>query len=133
MNNVVKRPFAVTVLAILAGIAAVLAFLHFLQALGILPYVFGPVSIRTFNLWYVIMWGLMIWVWVWLVRMLWQVDPSAWMFLLIISAFNLMLDFFAMLGSSTAFPDVALSFIVNAIILIYVLLPGTKNAFGIAR
>jgi hypothetical protein len=128
-----KRPFTVTVLAVLAGIAAVLAFLHFLQALGILPYVFGPVSVRNFNLWYVIMWGLMIWVWVWLVRMLWQVDPSAWMFLLIISVFNLMLDFFAMLGAQTSFPDVAVSFILNAIILIYVLLPGTKEAFGIAR
>jgi hypothetical protein len=75
----------------------------------------------------------MIWVWVWLVRMLWQVDPSAWMFLLIISVFNLMLDFFAMLGAQTSFPDVAVSFILNAIILIYVLLPGTKEAFGIAR
>ena len=126
-----QRPFAVTVLAILAGVAAVLSVLHLLQALGILPYMLGPVAIRGFNLWYVIMWGLMVWVWVWLVQMLWRVDPSAWMFLLIIAIFNLTFDFFAMLGAATTFSDVALSFLVNAAILIYVLLPGTKEAFGI--
>ena len=36
-----KRPFGVTVLAILAGIAAVLAAVHALQSLGIFPYVLG--------------------------------------------------------------------------------------------
>jgi hypothetical protein len=128
-----QRPFPVTILAILAAIAAVLAALHLLQALGILPYMIGPISIRDFNLWYVIMWGLMLWVWIWLVRMLWRVDPSAWIFLLIISIFNLILDFFAILGSTTTFSDVALSFIVNALILIYILLPGTKEAFGVDR
>ena len=61
-----QRPFAVTILAVLAGIAAVFAVLHLLQALGILPYFFGsPLQFRDFNLWYVIMWGLMVWVWVW--------------------------------------------------------------------
>jgi hypothetical protein len=128
-----QRPFPVTILAILAAIAAVLAALHLLQALGILPYMIGAISIRDFNLWYVIMWGLMLWVWIWLVRMLWRVDPSAWIFLLIISIFNLILDFFAILGSTTTFSDVALSFIVNALILIYILLPGTKEAFGVDR
>jgi hypothetical protein len=47
-----RRPIVVTILAVLAGIAAVFAVLHFLQAVGILPYVFGPISIRDFNLWY---------------------------------------------------------------------------------
>ena len=125
-----KRPFPVTILAVLAGIAAVLAVFHFLQALGILPYVIGPVSIRDFNLWYVIMWGLMVWVWVWLFRMLWNVDPSGLMFLIVISIFNLILDFFAVLGASTTFPDVGLSLLVNAVILGYCMLPGTKAAFG---
>ena len=91
----------VTILAILAGIQAVLAVLHLLQALGILPYVLGPVSVRDFNLWYVIMWGLMVWVWIWVFRMLWRVDRSGWMFLVIITIFNLMLNFFAILGAST--------------------------------
>lgn len=123
------RPFPVTILAILALIAAVLAGLHLLQALGILPYVIGPVSIRDFNLWYVLMWGLMVWVWIWVFRMLWRVEPSGWMFLVIITIFNLLFDFFAMLGATTSFSDVGLSFIVNGLILIYCLLPGTKAAF----
>ncbi len=37
-----KRPFGVTVLAILAGLAAVLAGVHALQFLGIIPFAFGP-------------------------------------------------------------------------------------------
>jgi len=127
------RPLPVTILAVLAGIAAVLAVFHFLQALGILPYVIGPVSIRDFNLWYVIMWGLMVWVWAWLFRMLWNVESSGWMFLVIISIFNLILDFFAVLGASTTFPDVGLSLIVNAVILGYCMLPGTKAAFGVPQ
>jgi hypothetical protein len=126
-----QRPFAVTVLAILAGIAAVLAVFHLLQALGILPYVLGPVSIRDFNLWYVIMWGLMVWVWVWVFRALWNVEPQGWMFLVIIAIFNLIFDFVALLGATTQFADVSLSLLVNAVILLYCVLPGTKAAFGI--
>lgn len=38
-----------------------------------------------------------------------------------------------MLGSDVQFQDVAISFLVNAIILIYVLLPGTKAAFGVGQ
>ena len=126
-----QRPIAVTILAVLAGVAAVLAAIHFLQALGIIPYFIGPVAIRDFNIWYAIMWGLMVYIWVWLIRLLWRVDPQAWMFLLLVSIFNIMFDFIAMLGATTTFSDVALSFLVSAAILIYVLLPGTKEAFGI--
>jgi hypothetical protein len=129
----VKRPFPVTVLAIMAGVAAVLAGIHALQALGIFPYVIGPVKLQSFNLWNFLMWGLMVYIWVWLVQMLWKVDPQAWMFLAVITTFNLILDFVAMLGSTTNFSDVSVSFIVNALILLYCMLPGTKAAFGVAR
>ncbi len=125
-----KRPIGVTVLAILAGIAAVLAVIHFLQAIGIVPYMIGPIGVRGFNLWNAILWALMIWVWVWLVKMLWDVDPQAWMFLAVITVFNLILNFVLLLGASTQWTDVSLSFIINAIILIYVLLPSTRKAFG---
>src|SRR5512136_1634928 len=75
-----KRPIGVTILAILAGIAAVLAGVHTLQSLGIFPYVIGPVKLHSFNLWNALMWGLMVWVYVWLAQMLWRVDPQAWLF-----------------------------------------------------
>jgi len=43
---IARRPIGVTVLAIFSGFVAVLSGFHMLQALGIFPYVFGPVSVR---------------------------------------------------------------------------------------
>ncbi len=127
-----KRPFGVTVLAVLAGIAAVLAGYHTLQALGIISYVIGPVEFRAFSFFNAIMWALMVWVWVWLVQMLWKMDPGAWLFLVVIATFNLILDFTYMLGQAT-WSDVNISFIVNALILIYCMLPGVRSAFGTTK
>jgi hypothetical protein len=124
-----QRPIGVTILAVLAAVAAVLAAIHALQFLGIIPFFIGPVSYRTFSFFYALMWGLMVWVYIWLVQMLWQVNPAAWLFLVIITGFNLILDFVAMLGA-TRWEDVSVSFIVNGIILIYCMLPGVKRAFG---
>jgi len=114
-----------------AGLAAVLAGIHALQALGIFPYMIGPFSVHAFNFWSFLMWALLVWVYVWLVQMLWRVDKQAWLFLAVITVFNLILDFVVMLGGA-AWSDVSLSFILNAIILIYVMLPGTKRAFDTA-
>jgi len=124
-----KRPFGVTLLAILAGIAAVLAVIHFLQALGIFPYMIGPIAIRGFSLWNAIMWALMIWVWVWVVQMLWRVDPQAWLFLAVITVFNLIFDFVLVMGQAE-WSDISLSLLVNVVILAYIMLPGTRKAFG---
>jgi hypothetical protein len=123
-----KRPFGVTVLAILAGVAAVMAGIHALQSLGILPFVLGPFKIHAFSFWSFLMWAMMVWVWVWLVKMLWNVEKEAWLFLAVITTFNLILDFTVMLGEGD-WSDVNVSFIVNGIILIYALLPGVKKAF----
>lgn len=123
-----SRPFGVTVLAILAGVLAVLAGVHALQALGILPYFIGEFKIHAFNFWSFLMWALMVWVYVWLVQMLWRVDKQAWLFLAVITVFNLILDFTVMLGAAD-WSDVSVSFIINALILIYVMLPGVKRSF----
>jgi hypothetical protein len=72
----------------------------------------------------------MVWVWVWLLKMLWNVEKQAWLFLAVITVFNLILDFTVMLGVTT-WSDVSLSVIVNSIILIYVMLPGVKRAFDV--
>jgi hypothetical protein len=125
-----KRPFGVTVLAILAGIAAVLAAVHALQAIGLFPFMIGPFTVHAFSFWSFLMWALMVWVWVWLVKMLWSVDKQAWLFLAVITVFNLILDFTVMLGAAE-WSDVSLSFIVNALILIYVMLPGVKSSFDV--
>ena len=125
-----KRPFGVTVLAILAGLAAVLAAVNALQALGIIPYFVGEFKVHAFNFWTFLMWGLLVWVYVWLVQMLWRMDKSAWLFLAVITVFNLILGFTVALGSGE-FSDAGVSFILNAIILIYVMLPGVKRAFDV--
>src|SRR4030042_196377 len=126
-----SRPFGVTVLAILAGLAAILAGVHALQSLGILPFILGPFTVHASSFWSFLMWAMMVWVWVWLVKMLWNVEKEAWLFLAVISAFNLILDFTVMLGQGD-WSDVSVSFIVNAVILIYAMLPGVKRAFDVA-
>jgi hypothetical protein len=125
MNN---RPIGVTVLAILAGVLAVLAGIATLRFLGLFPFL-GPLDIRIFNLWYALMYGLLAWVWAWLAQMLWRVDPSAWVFLAVITIFNLTIDFVILVTGGDWY-DVNVSVIVNAVILIYVMLPGTRRAFG---
>jgi hypothetical protein len=123
-----KRPFGVTVLAVLAGLLAVMAGIHTLQSLGILPFFIGDFSFRAFSFFNALMWGLMVWVYVWLIQMLWKVEPAAWLFMAVITTFNLILDFTLMLGATT-WSDVSIHFLINALILIYVMLPGTRRAF----
>ena len=125
-----KRPFGVTVLAILAGALAVLSGIHALQSLGLFPFMIGPFSIHAFSFWSFLMWALMVWVYVWVTQMLWNMEKSGWLFLAVIATFNLILDFTVMLGAAE-WSDVSLSFIVNALILIYVMLPGVKSAFDV--
>jgi hypothetical protein len=128
-----ERPIGVTILAILAGIAAVFAAVHTLQFLGIIPFFVGPAGYKVhyFSFWYALMWAIMLWIYVWLVRSLWRVEPQAWMFLVIVTIFELILGFLSMLGAST-WEDVSGSIILSAIILLYCMLPGVRNAFGTA-
>ena len=123
-----NRPIGVTILAILAGVLAVLAGIATLRFLGLFPFL-GPLNIRTFNLWYALMYGLLAWVWAWLAQMLWRVDPSAWMFLAVITVFNLVIGFVILVTGGDWY-DVNVSVILNALILLYVMLPGTRRAFG---
>jgi hypothetical protein len=131
LSQAKARPVGVTILAILAGVAAVLSAIHALQFLGLFPIVIGQnVAVRTYiSFWYALMYGLLFWVYIWLVRMLWRVDPAAWMFLVFVTVFELILDIFSMIGSAT-WQDVSVSFIFNALVLIYVMLPGVREAFG---
>jgi hypothetical protein len=126
-----ERPIGVTILAILAGIAAVLAAIHALQFLGIIPFFFSPagidIHVRYISFWYALMYGLLVWVYIWLTTMLWRVEPQAWMFLVLITMFYLILDFFSLIGAST-WEDVGVSVIINAIILLYCMLPGVRSA-----
>jgi hypothetical protein len=125
-----NRPIGVTILAVLAAVAAIFAGIRVLQFLGLIPFWFGPIPFRSFSLFAALMWGLLVWVYVWLVKMLWDVNPQGWLFLAVISVFNLILEFVNLVGGAEM-NDVAIPFILNGLILIYVLLPGTKKAFEV--
>src|SRR5262245_25440833 len=126
-----RRPIGVTILAVLAVFALVLSVVHLGQALGFIPYVVGPIAYTDFSVWYVLIWGLMIWVWLWVIRALLALDPSAWIFLVVVSGFNLLFDFVTVIATPTTVTDLAASFIVNLVIFGYAMLPGTKRAFQI--
>jgi hypothetical protein len=125
------RPIVVTILAIGAGILAVLAGIHLLQALGIFPYVIGRFEVRAFSLFYAIMWGLLVWVYLWLIKALWNVERDAWIFLVVVTMFSLIFDFVMLVGSST-WSDVAASFLVSGLLLLYCTLPSTRRTFDTA-
>jgi hypothetical protein len=126
-----ERPIGVTILAILAAIAAVLAAIHALQFLGIIPFILGPAGYKVhfFSFWNALMYGLLVWVYIWLTQMLWRVERQAWLFLVMITMFYLILDLFLLIGAGS-WEDVAISVIFNAIILLYCMLPSVRAAFG---
>ena len=123
------RPIGVTILAILAGIAAFFAIIHTLQMLHLLPIFAGPVSFFTFDLLGAILWGILALIYIWVVRGLWNLDPQAWLFVVVISILTLILDIISIIGGST-WQELLPSIIISAIILIYCLTPGVKQAFG---
>jgi hypothetical protein len=131
LSQAKERPVGVTILAILAGLAAVIAAIHALQFLGIFPFVIGPsgYTVHYFSFWYALMYGLLVWVYIWLTMALWRVEPGAWIFLVIVTLFYLSIDLLQMIGAST-WRDVSFSIILNAIILLYCMLPGVRSAFG---
>ena len=125
-----KRPFGVTVLAILAALAAILAIYHTIQMLGLLP-IKGPLGLFgffNFNLFGAMMWGLLAFIYIWVVRMLWSLDPRGWLFVVALSALNLIFAVISIIGSSS-WQALAPAVVVNGLIFIYGMLPGTKAAF----
>jgi len=122
------KPIGVT---ILAGVAVLLAFINaiaMLRFLGFLPFL-GVLDIRIFNIWYALLYGLLAYIWAWVAQMLWQVDPQAWMFLAIITIFNLCLSFVVLVTGGSWY-DINFTVIVSTLILIYIMLPGVRGAFG---
>jgi hypothetical protein len=123
------RPFGITILAIVAGVAGVIAAYHTLQYLHIMPFWLGGMAFWGFDLWGAVLWGLTTFMYAWVVAMLWNLNPSGWLFLVLISAWNLIMIVLSVLGASTI-SAFAPTLLINGLILIYCLLPGTKRAFG---
>ena len=128
-----KRPFGVTILAILAAIAAIIAIIHTLQMLHLFPIrgPFGVFTFFTFDLLGAILWGILALIYIWVTSKLWNLDPQGWLFVAALAALNLILAVISILGQST-WQAMLPSIIVNGLILLYALLPSTKEAFGVA-
>jgi hypothetical protein len=124
-----KRPFGVTLLAIFSLLAAGAALIHTLQMLHLWPIRVGDAHFFGFDPFGAILWGIMVLIYLWVFRMLWNLDPQGWLFVTVISVLNLILAFVSILGATT-WQDMMWSIVINAIVLIYALLPGTKAAFG---
>jgi hypothetical protein len=123
------RPIGITIIAILAAIATIIAAIHTLQYLHILPFFIGQMAFFGFDLWGALLWALMTIIYAWVVIQLWNVNPQGWMFLVLISALNIILDVLSIIGATTL-SAVLPSIIINVIVLIYCLTPGVKRAFG---
>ena len=126
------RPFGITLLAILALVAVVIAIWRVLQALSIAPINLGTMQFFTQDIYWVnaILWGLLALIYLWVFRMLWQVNPQGWLFVTVIAILNLVLAVVDIIGGST-FDAMLPSLVINGIILVYCLVPSTKAAFDI--
>jgi hypothetical protein len=124
-----NRPFGITILAILSVVAAVIGAIHTLQYLHLLPFFLGPMTFFSFDLWGALMWGVLTLIYIWVARMLWNVEAQGWMFLVILSALNLILAVVSAVGGSTLAEEIP-AIVINGAVLIYCLTPGVKRAFG---
>ena len=127
-----ERPIGVTILAFLAILGAVNALIYTLQMLHLLPTFLGPIAFYQFSLIGAFFWGLLFFIWLAVFRMLWEVQPQGWMFMVLIAIFNLIYGIICVLGGSS-WEAMAPIIIISGLILIYCLLPGTKQAFGIPQ
>lgn len=123
------RPFGVTLLALLAGLGALVNIWQTLQMLHLAPINLGESHFFTFDPLGAILFGILAAIYLWAIVMLWNVNPQGWLFVTILSMLNLILAFVAVLGQTTV-SAVMPNLILNGLILLYCLLPGTRQAFG---
>lgn len=122
-----SRPFAVTLLALGAFLIGFLNLLVAMQAFGV--FLFGtPFNAFGNPFWTSLMYGLVGVIWIAVGGWLWRLQPSGWLFVVVIAIFDLILYFFSWVGGNQPFLTVASGLTIIALIL--ALLPGTRRAFG---
>ncbi|MCU0630008.1 MAG: hypothetical protein MUF37_02500 [Methanoregulaceae archaeon] len=126
------RPLGVTILAILAILGAINALIYTLQMLHILPVFIGPIAFFEFSLIGAFFWGLLFFIWLWVFRMLWEVNPQGWMFMMVLSLLNLVFGIINVIGASS-WQAMAPIIIISGLVFIYCMMPGTKEAFGVPQ
>jgi hypothetical protein len=126
-----RRTLAVIILAALAVIAGILALLDAARYMGWLPIAtLGPMQfVLPSAQWFAALMSAIVGVIYFVVAWwLWNLNPSGWLFVVVISIINLIFLFLAILGKTT-FSAVALQVVVNAAALILAVIPSTKAAF----
>ena len=87
-----KRPFAVTLLAIVAVVAGLIAVMDTLRYLGLLPITaLGELNFFGTNIFGAILAGIVALIWFSVARQLWNLDAQGWLFVVVIAIFNLIL------------------------------------------
>ncbi len=130
-----RRTAVVVILAILAVIAGLLAFLDAARYMGWLP-VTVPTILGEYKFimpnayWFgAILSALVGIIWFSVANWIWNLNPQGWLFMVVIAVINLIMLLVALIGS-TPFQAILLPGLVNVVVLILALLPGTKAAFG---
>ena len=128
-----KRPFAVTLLAIIAVIAGIVAVLDVLRYLGFMPFniPFMGTEVAFFgqSIFGALMAGIVAAIWFWAAAKLWNMDPQGWSFIVVIAIIYLIFDVLALIGG-TSIENMGLSIGLSVLALILGFLPGTRAAFG---
>lgn len=130
-----ERNWAVWVLVILAVIAGIFALLDAARYMGWLPFTV-PVMGNEIKFvlpsasWFAALMSALVGVIYFVVAWwLYNLNPSGWLFVVVIAIINLIFLFLAVLGQTT-FSSVLLQILVNAALLLLAFLPGTQAAFG---
>ncbi len=123
-----KRPFGITILAVLVIIDALFAAYHTLQFLGLLPFSLGPLRFFNFNLLGALLWGVSAAVLFWVGYSLWKLRLEGWLFVVVVAVLNLILVFLSIIGQSS-FSAMFPAFLINVLILVYCLMPSVQGAF----
>jgi hypothetical protein len=125
-----NRPFAVTLLAILAGLAGIWAIIDAIRLMGWLPIAtLGEIKFYNSSFIGAIFAVIVALIWFWAASKLWSLDPQGWSFVVVIAIVYLIFDVIAMVAGSP-WTSVSVSVILSAVALILGLLPGTRAAFG---
>jgi hypothetical protein len=124
-----KRPIAVTLLAIVAAIAGLIAVVDVARYLGFAPMAsFGALDFYGVSIFGAILAAVVAFIWFSTARQLWNLDPRGWTFVLMISILYLIFAIVGGIGNNWG--DVMPAIVISGLALILAILPGTKAAFG---
>ncbi len=125
-----KRPFAATILAVIAVFAGIVAIFDTIRYLGILPAAtFGSLNFYGGSLFGALLAGVVALIWFGVAAQIWRLDSRGWVFMVAIATIYIIFDLVAVLFGNP-FYSLGSSFWITLLALVLGLLPGTKAAFG---